>query len=91
MSGQFILFTQHPEPREVGLGVLSVGRDGEAQFFAGRGERGDSMLAEMVRSRMELAAAKGIMLSGFEPAGLERDGRPKFRHQEWWLAYPEVD
>jgi hypothetical protein len=42
----------------------------------------------MERARLELAAARGIKLSGMELAGSEQNGRPIYQYQEWWLAYP---
>lgn len=87
-SSQFILVTQLPKPCTVGLGVLSVGKDGDAHFFAGRGESGAQILATMKRCRMDYAAANGIMLSGMERTGVDRHGAETFTYQEWWLRYP---
>lgn len=83
----FNLFTQYPEPREVGVGVLCVDRTGEAMFLSGQGESGAAVLARMQRVRIEVAAAKGLMLSGMQPEGVDRQGKQKFSLQEWWLAY----
>jgi hypothetical protein len=83
----FVLVTQHPKPRELGLGSLSIGKDGEAQFFEGDADHHSRVLAEMVRVRIEWAAAAGILLSGMEADGLGRDGKVKFKYQEWLLRH----
>ena len=85
---QFVLVLQHPKPRDLGLGVLSVDKHGEALFFSGHGESGATLLASMRRVRLDCAAANGIMLSGFESTGVDRAGREKMAYQEWWLRYP---
>lgn len=87
MGRKFVLYMQNPKPKQIGVGVLSIDRGGEAQFFAGNGDAGDAILACMDRARIEFAAATGIRLSGFEPHGFDRAGNQKYRYQEWWLAY----
>lgn len=87
MGRKFVLYAQNPKPKKIGVGVLSIGRGGEAQFFAGNGDAGDAILACMYRARIKFAAATGIRLSGFEPRGFDRAGSQKYRYQEWWLAY----
>ena len=89
MGKSFLLHVQLPSPEEKGAGVLSIDRNGEAHFFSGEGEQGCKILAEMTRAKIDFAAANGIMLSGFEPCGFERNGKTKYRYQEWWLAYDE--
>ena len=42
------------------------------------------------RTRLESASADGIMLSGMEPDGVDRQAREVFKYQEWWLRYPRV-
>lgn len=87
MGKQFELIIQKPKPKPLGVGVLSVDKRGEAHFFEGLGESNSAVLAHMVRSRLESAAAHGLMISGMEPAGLDKHGCQKFVYQEWWLRY----
>lgn len=89
MSRQYTLYTQQPKPKKIGIGVLSIAERGEAHFFSGKGEQGSEMLADMARARLDFAGSSGIKVSGFEQTGVERDGRPKYRFQEWWLVYLE--
>lgn len=86
MSRQFRLMVQRPKLKDCGLGFLSVGKDGEAQFFDSDASDG-KVIAEMHRARIEFAAANGIMLSGMEPTGVDRAGMRKYVFQEWWLVY----
>lgn len=81
----FRLTIQNPKPQVVGDGVLSIGKAGDAEFFSGNGEILDPILATMVRTRIEWAAAAGILLSGMQPNGFDRHGKPKFTYQEWLL------
>lgn len=83
----FVLVTQHPKPKDLGIGSLSIGKDGDADFFEGNAEQNARLLASMVRTRIEWAAAAGILLSGMEPDGVDRAGRAKFKHQEWLLRH----
>ncbi len=89
-QGRFELVTQMPKPKKVGRGTLSIGKDGDADFFAGNADAGSAVLANMVRVRVEWAAATGILLSGMQPNGFDKTGRPKFTYQEWLLRYPEA-
>ncbi len=86
---EFALMTLRPKWRALGIGSLSVGKNGEAQFFgADQSNRlGGEILATMTRVRIDQAAAEGIYLSGMEPAGIDRQGNEKFVYQEWWLRY----
>lgn len=86
-SDHFKLITQKPRPKELGTGVLSIDKSGEAMFFEGNGESAAQLLASMQRVRIEFAGATGIMLSGMQPEGFERNGTQKFAYQEWWLIY----
>lgn len=79
--GHFNLIVQHPKPQKPVHGVLSMDKHGEAQFFTGNGETDSRLVGTMERSRVEYAAANGILLSGIERIG------NKCRLQEWWLIY----
>lgn len=83
----FILVTQHPKPKIVGEGSLSIGKDGEAQFFEGNCDSNARVLASMVRVKLDTAAAAGLFLSGMEPDGVDKAGRQKFKFQEWLLRH----
>ena len=91
MPSQFKLMTQLPKPKQMGAGVLSIDKKGDATFFANNGDHGDSILALMERTRIESATSHGIMLSGMQPAGTEKNGLPKFTYQEWWLRYINIE
>ena len=91
MSKQFHLHTQLPKPKDFGLGVLSLVRDGEAHFFSGDGGDGARIVADLSRVRLDFAGADGLMLSGMQPDGFERDGRKKYSYQEWWLRFVSTD
>lgn len=88
-TDQFVLITQEPNPKTLGLGVLSVDRNGDAHFFGGSGGTGAPILAAMERARLEFAAANGIMLSGMEFEHVAPNGARKYRYQRWWLIYPQ--
>ena len=83
MSKCFYLTTRYPTDKPIGFGVLSVDQGGDAYLFNPDGS--GPPLARMIRSRMEVAAAKGIRLSGMMEYGV--DGNVRYSYQEWWLAY----
>lgn len=83
----FILVTQHPKAKDLGIGSLSIAKNGDADFFEGNAETNSQVLASMVRVKIEWAGAVGIMISGMEPDGADRAGRPKFKYQEWLLRH----
>lgn len=87
MNRQFKLITQNPKPKEIGVGVIDINKDGRANFFEGNGETNACRLAELLRIRLEIAAADGILLSGMELKGNDKRGVPKYIYQEWWLVY----
>ena len=45
----FQLVVQLPKPKVLGLGSLSIGSKGDAQFFEGDAQHGDRLLASMER------------------------------------------
>lgn len=83
----FVLVTQHPKAKDFGIGSLSIAKNGDADFFKGNAKSDDPILASMIRARIEWAGAAGILLSGMEPDGEDRGGRPKFKYQEWLLRH----
>lgn len=83
----FKLVVQHPKPKDLGIGSLSISKNGDADFFEGDATANSPVLASMVRVKTEWAAAAGIMISGMEPDGADRAGRPKFKFQEWLLCH----
>lgn len=88
MNKQFKLITQHPKPKEVGIGVLNVDqKTQEANFFHAHGDHMSDLCCAMERTRLDFAASHGIMLSGMEHIGFDRTGKSKYRFQEWWLIY----
>ena len=85
---QFHLTTKHPTEIYFGTGVLDVNeKTKEASFFAGDGSEASQLSAHMERATLDFAAAHVIKLSGFEPHGVGRDGKQKYRYQEWFLRY----
>jgi hypothetical protein len=87
----FSLVTQHPKPKLLGVGSLSIGKNGDAQFFEGNADVNSEVLATLERTKIEWAAASGIMVSGVEPDGYDRSGRKKFKYQEWLLRHLQAN
>lgn len=85
--GQFKIVTQQPKAKELGTGVLSIDKNGDAMFFEGNGESSAQLLATMHRVRVEFAGAAGIMFTGMQPEGFDRSGKQRYSYQEWWLIY----
>lgn len=83
----FQLVVQLPKPKVLGLGSLSIGPKGDAQFFEGDADANARVLASMERVRIEWAAAAGIMLSGMEVDGVTRSGQIKYKAQQWLLRH----
>jgi hypothetical protein len=78
------IYSQEPRPEKICTGRFSMSSDGLAHALD---ERGQTVVAELSRARLEFAGADGLMVSGFEEAGRDKTGKPKFRYQEWWLRY----
>jgi hypothetical protein len=83
----FILVTQLPKPKVIGPGSLSVSKTGDADFFEGNADSNSPILASMQRVKVDWAAAAGILISGMEPDGFDRQGRQKYKYQEWLLRH----
>jgi hypothetical protein len=71
------LVKQYPEPKEVGLGRLSVSPYGRASFFSNEVAGRDKLLGRLLKAQLKEITSLGMILSGFE------DGM----YQEWWLAF----
>jgi len=91
-SKRFKLIIQVPEPIVLcESGTVSVDDKGDAMFFTGNGDANDRCVAEMIRTRIDFAGAAGIMLSGMQPKGYEKNGTSKYIYQRWWMVYPEFN
>jgi hypothetical protein len=44
------------------------------------------LLAELRHAEIVSASSHGIMLKGYEPAGVDRHGREVMKYQEWWIT-----
>ena len=86
---KFTLYTQHPKPKKIGTGVLSIGQDQRAMFFSGSASIDSEVLAQLQDTRITHASSDSILLEGKEPMGTNRQGSLTFRYQEWLLKSPE--
>lgn len=84
---KFTIVIQRPKPKKIGIGCLSVGKNGDADFFEGSADKDSKILASMTRVKIDWAAANGIFISGMESNGFDRHGEQKFSYQEWFLCY----
>lgn len=90
MGPKFGLVKQWPRPKPSVKpipGVLAMSRQGDASFFRGDGSSSSDIVCDLMRAKIEFAGSHGIMLSGMEPAGCNKNGTLKYRYQEWWLVY----
>jgi hypothetical protein len=88
MNKQWTLHLQHPNVSTRPLvGVLSIDENGDARFWNGQADEHSKILAEMVRTRIDWAAADGMMLSGMQPGGADKLGNRKYFYQQWFLRY----
>lgn len=86
---QFTLFTQCPQPKKTGIGVLSVDGKQSAMFFSGNADNDSRILAELENVVIMHASSDTLVLSGKEPMGLSKAGSRIFRYQEWVLKSPD--
>jgi hypothetical protein len=85
VSKQFDLFTLIPTHKFIGRGVLSIDKNGKADFFEGDGGEKSKILASLTRVKIDGATADGLHFSGFHT-----HGRGRVHYQEWFLAYQKV-
>jgi hypothetical protein len=81
------IYAQEPDPKKICLGKCSFTRDGQA--FAK--DKNNLVIAELSKARVNFIGADGIMVSGFEEVGHDKTEKPKYRYQEWWLRYENVE
>lgn len=80
----FYLTKQLPKLSKKTMGYLDVdSKTKRAMFWT----ENDKCIADMESVQIKCANTEVIILSGFEPAGLDRTGRGKFKYQEWVLRF----
>ncbi len=77
------LITQKPKSKDYGYGCINVLNNGDALFMDSSGE---IILKEMKRAYLLSICVPGMLLAGFEPAGVDKHMREKFVYQEWYLV-----
>ena len=82
----FTLFKMFPAQKKVGEGSFSVNAKGFARFYTP-----DKILETMDRVTLDYAGPHEICLSGMEPDGVDRNGRLKYKYQQWVLKYLEKE
>lgn len=85
----FILHKQKPKPDKKGiegnLAVHDLPPEGLAAYFF----QDEKILAQLNKPDIVFINPPGIMLRGYEPAGVDRQGRQKFTYQEWFLRFKD--
>lgn len=82
----FRVHLQYPKPKDMGLCGISLDKHGQALLLTADG---NDCTMEMTRAKVDWMQKAGFIISGFETNGHERNGRPRFRYQEWFCAYVE--
>jgi len=82
----FRVYIQHPKPKDMGLCVISLDRHGQALLLTSDGK---GVVKDMTRARVDWIGGHGMMLSGMEENGHDRNLRIKYSYQEWFCAYVE--
>jgi len=85
-----MIFKLHKQKPKVSknplIGYLNVDEK-SAMFFT----ETHALLTTLERPKMIYASTHGMMLSGFENVGNDKEGNQKFRYQEWYLIFPVND
>lgn len=81
----FKLIKQLPRPRKITVnGYLSIDRKtNQATFWTLE----ETINATMERIKLIFANSEGMLLTGFEPNGIDKNGRAKYKYQEWYLVF----
>jgi len=87
---KFTLYTQHPKPKKIGTGVLSIYQSQIAMFFSENADKDSKVIAELDNVRIVHASSDSILLEGKEPMGTNKEGSLIFKYQEWLLKSPEI-
>lgn len=78
---RFLIHREYPrsKQKESFAGEVDIDRQGQAFFFAGQTE------FTLLYTRIVFMGADVLLLSGMEPDGFDKTGRPKYKYQEWIL------
>ena len=77
---------QYPKPKDMGLCGISLDKKGSALLLTPDGAKATR---EMTRAKVDWIGGHGMMLSGMEENGHDRNLRIKYSYQEWFCAYVE--
>ena len=81
---QYTLNIRYPKTKTICKnGILSLDHD-EAYFF-----EKDKMIAKLLRAKVDKISTTGIFISGFEEAGFQKNGLPKYEYKEWYCSFLE--
>lgn len=75
---------QEPKPKSLGVGRVAMDRDGSAMTMTADGKAATRTLE---RARVDWMQADGIMISGYEHVGQDKQGKAKYRLQTWFCRY----
>jgi hypothetical protein len=75
---------QEPKAKTLGIGRVALDRDGSAMMMTADGK---TAMRTLERARVDWMQADGIMISGFEHNGQDKQGKPKYRLQTWFCRY----
>ena len=89
MQYNFIPQKVRGNPKVIGQGILDVSNK-DAIFSSGqRGSKDSRVLGILKNPEIIFINSEGIMLKGYEPAGIDKAGRTKFNYQEWYCQFIE--
>ena len=77
----FKIFTQYPYRTKKGMqGSLDV--DERTKIAMSFQDTRNTLM--MYKVELVTITEDGMLLKGFEPAGFDKNGVPRFKYQEWW-------
>jgi len=81
------LYLQKPKPSKKQL-VGEVTSDKAEMFFWDDANNPQGhVLAKLEKPEIIFINSRGMMVKGYEPDGVDRAGRRKFKYQEWFVAF----
>lgn len=78
--------TLRSKEKDLGDSVISLSNNGDCLLMD---ENGMNIKGCLNRAKVEWMQKAGFVVSGFEDAGSDKQGRSKYLYKEWYFAYKE--
>jgi hypothetical protein len=82
-----LLYIQKPKPSKTPLTGAATCDRGQMIYWDNPADPHARIMAQLEKPEIMFINSSGMMVKGYEPDGVDKTGRAKYKYQEWFIAF----